>query len=149
MVKKIISFGLIISVFSILYTGCAKMYSSEEVSLYDVNAVYTYVDGTVVDVKLVKIRDDGSGAFTGAAIGTVLGSLFGDDRVSALTALIGGLTGAYVGSELGKANAEELYIKLDDGRTVVTVVKGLKIKKGDRVRLILDGNRIVRVEKLT
>jgi outer membrane lipoprotein SlyB len=145
--KKIILFLLVI--FALLPLSCARFYNSEEVQLSDVNTVLSYEDGIVEYIKPVVISDDGSGTFIGAATGTVLGSLIGRGKASALSALIGGLTGAYVGNQLGKANALELYIKLDSGKKVVAIVKGLNFNKGDRVRLILDGGRIVRVEKLS
>ncbi len=132
----------------LFFTGCTQMYNSNEVALNDVNVVYTYKTGTVEGVKKVVIKDDGSGVMTGAVTGTVLGGLFGNGKGNVLTTLIGGLTGAYAGYEADKANGEELYIKLDDGREIVAIVKGINIKKGDRVRIVLDGNRIIRVEKI-
>ena len=85
---------------------------------------------------------------TGAVVGTVLGSLFGKGKGSTLAALIGGLGGVYAGYELDKANGEELYIKLDDGRNIVTVVKGVNIQKGERVRVVVEGDRIIKVERI-
>lgn len=133
---------------ALMFSGCTQMYNSNEVSLNDLNTVYTYKTGIVEDVKKVVIRDDGSGTVTGAMAGSVLGGLFGKGRGNVLTTLLGGLTGAYVGYESDKANGEELFIKLDDGKNIVTIVKGVNIQKGDRVRIVMNGYRIVRVEKL-
>ena len=144
MKKFIISLGL----GAILFTGCTQMYNSNEVALNDVNVMYTYKTGVVTDVKKVIIKDDGSGVMTGAITGTVLGSLFGNGKGNVLTTLLGGLGGAYAGYELDKANGEELYIKLDDGRNIVAIVKGVNIQKGERVRVVVEGNRIIRVEKI-
>jgi len=144
MKKFIISLGL----GAILLTGCTQMYNSNEVALNDVNVMYSYETGVVTDVKKVIIKDDGSGVMTGAMTGTVLGGLFGNGKGSILTTLLGGLSGAYAGYELDKANGEELYIRLDDGRNIVAIVKGVNIQKGDKVRVIINGNRIIRVEKL-
>jgi outer membrane lipoprotein SlyB len=129
-----------------LFSGCTQMYNSNEVDLYETNGVYTYEKGVVTDTKLVVIRDDGSGTMVGSIVGTVLGSMFGKGKGNVLTTLAGGLTGAYVGNKLDKANGEELFIHLDDGRDIVTVVKGVNFKKGDCVRVIFNGNRILRVE---
>jgi len=137
-----------LGVCALLFSGCTQMYNSNEVSVSDLNAVYTYETGVVENVKKVVIRDNGSGVMTGAMIGTVFGSMFGRGNGNALTTLIGGLGGAYVGYESDKANGEELYIKLDNGKHIVTIVKGVNILPGDRVRIILNGSRIVRVEKL-
>ena len=144
MKKYLISFAII----GVFFSGCTQMYNSNEVSLYDTNQILTYKTGVVEDVRKVIIKDDGSGVMIGAMSGTVLGSVFGKGKGNVLSTLIGGLTGALAGYELDKANAEELFIKLDDGRDIVVVVKGVDIKKGDRVRIILKGSRIIRVEKI-
>ena len=117
-------------------------------ALNDVNVMYSYETGIVTDVKKVIIKDDGSGEMTGAMTGTVFGGLFGNGKGSILTTLLGGLSGAYAGYVLDKANGEELYIKLNDGRNIVAIVKGVNIQEGDKVRVIINGNRIIRVEKL-
>ncbi|NPA11439.1 MAG: glycine zipper 2TM domain-containing protein [Epsilonproteobacteria bacterium] len=134
--------------FFLLFSGCTQMYNSNEVNLYDVNAVLSYEEGVVEDVRKVVIKDDGSGTLVGAYSGMVLGSMIGKGRGNVLSTLIGGLTGAFVGYESDKANGEELFIRLDDGRKIVVIVKGVDILRGDRVRIIKRGNRIVRVEKL-
>jgi len=137
-----------LSVCALIFSGCTQMYNSNEVALSDVNVMYSYKTGMVESVKKVIIKDNGSGVVTGAVIGTVLGSVFGNGKGNDLTTLLGGLTGAYAGYQADKANGEELYIRLDDGRNVVAVVKGVNIQPGDRVRVVVDGNRIIRVEKL-
>jgi outer membrane lipoprotein SlyB len=134
--------------FLILFSGCTQMYNSNEVSLTDVNTELSYQTGVVEDVKHVVIKDDGSGVFVGAYTGTVLGSMFGRGKGNILSTLLGGLAGAFVGYEADKANAEELFVRLDDGRKVVVVVKGVDIHRGDKIRLIKRGSKIVRVEKI-
>ena len=143
MKKILFSLGIV----GIIFSGCTKMYNSNEVSLSDVNRVYTYKSGIVTKVRGVVIRDDGSGSMIGVVTGTVLGSFLGKGKGNTLATLVGGLTGVYAGNELGKANGKELYIHLDDGREIVTIVKGVEINVGDKVRVIMDGNRIIRVEK--
>jgi len=133
---------------ALVFSGCTKLYNSNEVSLSETNKILSYETGIVTSVRNVVIKDDGSGAVTGALAGSVIGSLFGNGKGNILSTLLGTLSGAYVGYESDKANAQELFIKLDDGRNVVAIVKGVKIAPGDKVRLILDGGRIVRVEKI-
>ncbi|AZV46142.1 hypothetical protein C3L23_02315 [Nautilia sp. PV-1] len=144
MKKMIMALGL----GAVLFTGCTQMYNSNEVALSDVNVMYTYKTGVVTSVKKVIIKDNGTGVMTGAIAGTVIGSLFGNGKGNVLTTLLGGLGGAYAGYEADKANGEELYIKLDDGRNIVAIVKGVNIQAGDKVRVVIDGNRIIRVEKI-
>ncbi len=139
---------IIVGIIFLFLNGCSKMYNSNEVSLSEVNEELTYQMGVVEDVKRVVIKDNGSGLFVGAYTGSVLGSMFGKGKGNILSTLVGGLSGAFVGYKEDKANGEELFIKLDDGRRVVVIVKGIDIKKGDRVRLISNGKRIVRVEKV-
>ena len=138
---------LSLAIIGMFFSGCTQMYNSNEVSIADTNEILTYKTGFVEDVKKVILKDDGSGVMVGAISGTVLGGMFGRGKGNVLSTLIGGLTGAFAGYELDKANGEELFIKLDDGRNIVVVVKGVDIKKGDRVRIIMNGSRIVRVEK--
>jgi len=144
-VKKFFLWLMFIGIF---FSGCSRLYNSNEVNLYDTNRVLTYENGVVEDVKRVVIKDDGSGTFIGAYAGTVLGSMFGRGKGNILSTLIGGLTGAFVGYESGKANAEELFIKLNNGKNIVVIVKGVDIIRGDRVRIIKDGYRVIRVEKI-
>ncbi|MEO1927525.1 MAG: glycine zipper 2TM domain-containing protein [Nautiliaceae bacterium] len=132
----------------LIFSGCTKMHNSNEVSVAQTNEVLSFKTGVVVDTKKVIIKDNGNGMMSGLITGTVLGSLFGNGKGNVLSTLIGGLSGAYAGYELDKANGEELFIKLDDGENIVTIVKGINIKKGDRVRIIFEGRRVVRVEKL-
>jgi len=137
----------IFMVFMFILSGCTQMYNSNEVSIADTNEILSYKMGVIEDIKYVTLKDDGSGTMIGAMTGTVLGGLFGKGKGNVLTTLIGGLGGAYVGNKLDKANAEELFIKLVNGGNIVTIVKGVKLKKGDKVRIIMNGSRIVRVEK--
>ncbi len=139
---------LIILVSFFIFTGCTQLYNSNEVALSDVNTELTYQEGIVEDVKNIVLKDDGSGTVIGAYTGTVLGSMFGEGKGNTISTLLGGLAGAFVGYEADKANAQELFIRLDDGRKLVVVVKGINIQKGDKIRLVKRGNKIVRVEKI-
>ena len=139
---------LSLAIIGLFFSGCTQMYNSNEVSIADTNEILTYKTGIVEDVKKVILKDDGSGVMIGAMSGTVLGGMFGRGKGNVLSTLIGGLTGAFAGYELDKANGEELFIKLDDGRNIVVIVKGVNIQKGDRVRIIMSGSRIVRVERI-
>jgi outer membrane lipoprotein SlyB len=130
----------------LMFSGCTQMYNSNEVDLTQTNGIYTYEKGKILKIKYVKIRDNGSGTLIGAMIGTVLGSLFGNGKGNTLATLGGGLTGAYVGNQLDKANGEELYIHLEDGRDIVTIVKGVNFNPGECVNVIFNGERILRVE---
>lgn len=128
----------------VLMSGCATNQGPE----YDgksYNQIKNYEVGTLKSVRAVVVSDDGSGTFIGALVGAVLGTTMGSGRGTTLTTLAGGLGGAYVGSEVGKANASELVIELDDGREIVTVVKGKGYKVGDRVQVIKAHGKVEQV----
>jgi len=129
-----------------ILSGCSQLYNSNEVSINNTDEVLTYQTGIVQGVKKVIIKDNGSGTMIGAMSGTVLGSLVGNGKGNVLSTLIGGLTGALAGYEIDKANGEELFIKLDNGKNIVVIVKGVNVVKGEKVRIIKNGYRIVRVE---
>jgi len=132
----------------LVFTGCTQMYNSNEVSVSDANRVYTYKTGVVQSVRQVVMKDNGSGVLSGAFIGSVLGGLFGKGSGNTLSSLAGTLGGAYAGHEMDKAYAQELFIKLESGQEIVTVVKGVNLRPGDRVRVIFSGRKILRVEKI-
>ena len=78
----------------------------------------------------------------------MLGSTVGKGSGTTLAMLGGGLAGGYAGSEIGKANATELTVALDNGGHIVAVVKGKHIEVGDRVKIIKDGNKASEVSKI-
>jgi outer membrane lipoprotein SlyB len=131
----------------LIFSGCATNSGSE----YD-GANYTqiknYEIGTVIKSRPIVISDDGSGKFVGALVGAVLGSLVGSNKGSVLAMLGGGLGGRYVGSEIAKANGEELTVELDHGEEVVIVLKGNRFFTGDRIKIIRDGNKVAQVDRL-
>lgn len=144
--KQFITVLLITATF--LVTGCSRHQENE----YD-GRTYTRVKevrtGEVIDHRFVRVTDDGRGSFLGALVGAVLGSTMGRGSGKALMTIGGGVAGSVVGSEAGKANAEELTVALDNGGTVVVVVKGEGVYMiGDRVRIVLDGDIVETVTRI-
>ena len=142
--NKIVSI-LILALF--IFSGCASN-KGPEYDARSYNKIKQVQIGTVLDNKDVIIKDDNSGKFLGAIVGAVLGSTVGQSTGKTLATLGGGLAGGYVGGELGKANAEELTVELDNGEIIVVVAKVKNIVTGDRVRIIKDGNRVASVNKI-
>ena len=131
----------------LILSGCATNSGPE----YDGNSyqeIKTYEIGTVKSVRPVVISDNGTGTFLGAIVGTVLGSVVGEGSGNTLATLAGGLGGAYAGDQIGKANASELSVHLNNGNNVVVVVKGKDFLVGDRVKIIKDGNRVDQVYRI-
>jgi len=132
---------------TMLFIGCATNKGPE----YDgknYNQIKRYEIGSVIKSRPVVITDDGSGKFFGALIGTVLGSLVGRGSGKTLAMLGGGIGGYYAGSEIAKANGEELTVKLDNGEEIVVVIKGNRFRAGDRVKIIKDGNKVAQVDRV-
>lgn len=126
----------------LLFSGCATN-EGPEYDGHSYNQIKRYNIGTVQTSRPVVIKDDGTGKFIGAISGAVLGSLIGGGKGSVLASLGGGLGGYYAGSEVGKANGEELSVKLDNGESIVVVIKGDHYDVGDRVKIIKNSNGTV------
>jgi outer membrane lipoprotein SlyB len=139
------SFMVIVLLTGLLFSGCATR-GVNEVDPSAVNYELTYQVGTIEDIKPIVIKDNGTGTFIGAVSGIVLGSLVGKGKGNTLATLAGGLGGAYAGNQLGKANALELSVLLDDGRRVVVIAKGTNFYKGQRIRIVKRNGRVYSVE---
>ncbi len=144
MIKKVLISSVVVG---LIFSGCAK----SNVPEYDgrsYNQVKKFDIGTVLSQRAVIIKDTGSGGFFGAIIGAVVGSTLGGGVGKTFTTLGGGIAGKYAGSEMGKANATELSVVLENGENIVVVAKGKIFEVGDRVRIIKDGNRVAQVDKI-
>jgi outer membrane lipoprotein SlyB len=131
-------------------SGCVSMYGGPTVSNTATNQVMYAKTGTVKSVRYVIVQDESPvGTLLGAVTGAALGSTIGKGKGRTLAAVAGGVAGAYVGEEMvSKANAQELTIHLDNGRTIVVVRKGTNFYPGERVRVLYNGNNVGNVEPL-
>lgn len=102
--------------------------------------------GVITDVRAVVVKDEGGGGLIGTIVGGVLGSTMGGGRGTVLTTLGGGLIGMYAGNEIGKSNAQELSVTLDNKQEVVVVSKGTQFSLGQRVKIVKRNGRIYNVE---
>jgi outer membrane lipoprotein SlyB len=115
------------------------------------NQVMTYETGTIRSVRAVAVQsqtDSAVGTLLGAAAGAALGHMVGSGHGKDLATIGGGLAGAYVGNQVSRANASELTIRTDKGRTIVIVVKGTGYYPGERVRIVKNGSQVASVEPL-
>lgn len=136
-----------LSMTAFLLSGCATN-SGPQYNGKNYNQIKHFQIGTVISERPVVITDSGAGKFLGAIIGAVLGSTVGQGNGSTLAALGGGLVGGYAGSEVAKANADELTVELDNGEQIVVVVKGKNYEIGDKIKIIKDGNTASQVYKV-
>lgn len=130
---------------TLMLGGCA----SQGLPTVDSSAtrqVATAEVGTIQSLRYVAVKDNGVGALIGAATGAVLGHMVGGGHGKDLATLGGGLAGAYVGSQVAQANAQELTVHLSNGKRVVVVSKGTRFQVGQRVRIVRSGSQIVSVE---
>jgi len=130
--------------------GCAP-YGAPVVSEGATNQVMHYETGTIRSVRPVAVQsqtDSAVGTLLGAAAGAALGHMVGRGHGKDLATIGGGLAGAYVGNQVSRANASELTIRTDKGRTVVIVVKGTGYYPGERVRIVKNGSQVASVEPL-
>ena len=135
----------IVVVFAIL--GCAKP-GVQEVNDSATQQVLYSQSGFIESIRPIAIKDNGTGTFMGAIAGTILGSLLGRGRGNTLAALAGGLSGAYVGNQVGKANAQELTVSLDNGQNIIAIAKGMRFHIREHIRIIKRGSKIVSIEAL-
>ena len=142
--KKVYMFVLTI-VSTLILGGCTSQ-GLPTVEPSATQQVATTDVGTVQSIHYVAVKDNGVGALIGAATGAVLGNMVGKGHGRDLATLGGGLAGAYVGSQVAQANAQELTVRLNSGKQVVVIAKGTQFQVGQRVRIVRSGNQVVSVE---
>ena len=99
--------------------------------------------GTVVDVKTIKAKGEGSGvgAVIGGVAGGVLGHQVGSGRGKDVATVAGAVGGAYVGNEVEKSkkstSSYQVVVKLDDGNTrTFSYGAATSYKVGDKVKIV-------------
>ncbi|WP_455756001.1 glycine zipper 2TM domain-containing protein [Sulfurimonas sp.] len=139
--RKYIFINIFLALF--LFSGCS---TSGEPQYEEIRAAEF---GIVVKSQGLRIKDSGIGRQIGATIGSLLGSFVGEDKVTNTLAILGGsIAGGYIGAEIGKADANELTINLDEGDSLMLITKNLDIVVGDRVEIIRDGDNSAQINKI-
>ncbi|MRJ02103.1 MAG: glycine zipper 2TM domain-containing protein [Epsilonproteobacteria bacterium] len=135
------SLYLIFTLLLIFFSGCA----SRGYTFSDTNRIYETRYGTVLEAQRVTIKAGEGGAAVGGIIGLIIGSQFGKGKGNVAAAVGGGLLGSLLGANTA-TEGQQLRIRLEDGRVITTVIKTDRthyFRAGDRVKLILDGNKII------
>ena len=139
-----------------LMIGCAPHYRSSGYDPADVGTPITVQKGEVENVRPAEINQGeiGFGGMTGAYAGGVAGSAIGDGKGQALATILGVVIGAIAGSAADRAanrrQAEEITVRLDDGRTMIIVQEVSKkenLQSGDRVEVLKTGDGKMRVRR--
>ena len=124
--KKILLIASLI-IATLLSTGC----SSRGYAQSSVGQNMQVEPGLVQSVKKVIIDSRGTGnalggivgSLAGAAAGTHVGGGTGQVIASVLGAALGSVAGGTVGNELDTNYGQEVIVKLNNGRTVATVLR--------------------------
>lgn len=129
--------------------GCTFPYSRRTVPRSQVGLVQTVEPGVVTSARVVDIEGHRSpiGVFGGGMIGSAATKPGRGDssRSAALIHAGGAVAGAVVGSAVEEVvtrqTAQEVTVRLDDGRTVVVtqVLSGDPFRDGDRVHVLNGG----------
>jgi outer membrane lipoprotein SlyB len=105
--------------------------------------------GSVVDVKTIKQKGEGSGlgAVAGGVVGGVLGHQVGSGRGKDVATVAGAAGGAYAGHQIEKnaksTTTHQVVVKLEDGKTrTFNFSSPTSYKAGDKVKIV--DNKLVR-----
>ena len=135
------SFSLVMAGIALLLAGCGSEFSGNIYEAASVGEVSRTDMGTVISLRKVMLRPDGSVAGTalGAVGGGVLGSLFGGSHAKYATAAAGAVAGGVAGNAIATRTEEgiEYTVKLDNG-SVITIAQGTAptISVGQKVNII-------------
>lgn len=148
---RIVAFILIV----VMVIGCAPHYKSSSYNPEDIGKPITIQKGEVENIRPAEIEqgDSGLGGVAGAYAGGVAGSGVGGGKGKVLATVLGIVTGAIVGSSMekggNKRKADEITVRLDDGRIFAVVQeKGSeKLQIGDRVEILKTADGRMRVRK--
>lgn len=128
--------------------GCARQISPSVYSGQTVGETAQTYRGFIVSKRQVevadsdKLQENTTGALLGGATGAVVGSAFGGGRGAVASTVLGGIGGAVAGAYAQKSMASqdgfEYVVELQSG-TLKTVVQGLEpsLSVGQRVLLMV------------
>lgn len=143
-----ISFCVVAALAATVFTGCAESISGNTFSRDEARMAQEMYEGTVVDVREGKVEGDqsGIGAVGGAAMGGVVGNLFGGGKGNTIATVGGAIAGGLAGNAVEKGvtghRALQITVKLDTNGKNIVVTQGTDINfvPGQRVRVIVFPN---------
>ncbi|ADC73095.1 15 kDa peptidoglycan-associated lipoprotein (plasmid) [Thioalkalivibrio sp. K90mix] len=144
---------VIVVLASLVMVGCANTpIGSGDYSVNQARTPGTVVNGTVTDIRSVRVQEDSRagqrgtiGAIAGAAAGAAVGNQVSDGATRRIAQTAAAAAGSAIGSRADQRMAQqqglELQVELEDGRQVV-VTQGVdqSFGVGQPVRLIRHGN---------
>lgn len=137
----------IVSVLSLLLTGCASNPTGSLYSMQEARQVQRVQLGTVYSVRDVTLEGNGmAGTVVGGVLGALGGSTMGAGTGKSIMTVLGGVGGAVMGNKVSKsmsgANGVEITVRLENGELLaITQAKeeNVVFRAGDRVRLMTQG----------
>lgn len=136
-----------------LTTGCAPRGYSHS----SIGQNMSVEAGVVQSVKQVIIDNKGVGNAVGGVVGTIAGGIAGDHvgggsgRVvaTAVGAAIGGTLGGTIGNQIDTNYGQEVVVKLNNGKTVATVLRinesSPALRVGEVVNVFTSGGKITNI----
>ena len=135
------TFSLVFTVCPLLLAGCGSDFSGNRYDASTVGEVSRTDRGTVISLRKVELKPDGSVAGTalGAVGGGIVGSLFGGGHAKYATAAAGAVAGGVAGNAIATRTEEgvEYTVRLENG-SIVTIAQGSTpaISVGQRVYIV-------------
>lgn len=145
--KKILSLFLSLVMVASLTTGCARNIGSTEYTEAQAGEAARTYRGTIISTRgvVVNTSDKGSenplglivGGITGGVLGNTVGGGSGKRIATVGGALAGAAAGTYAQQELGRQNAIEYVVELENGETL-SMIQGPEpfLAVGQKVFLI-------------
>jgi outer membrane lipoprotein SlyB len=138
---------IIVTAAVLLSAACTFPSSRRTVPASQAGVMQNIETGTVQSVRQVNIEGQRTnlGMYGGGLVGGAAASGIGRGVGSAIASATGAVGGAIVGQATEEAvtrkNAQEIVVRLDDGRSVVVTqaIDGGLFREGDRVRILNGG----------
>ena len=126
-------------------SGCAKDISDSTYDEANANQVSQVFKGQIIEIRMVKVHGNSHvGGLAGGAAGAVIGSNVGGGRGALLGVIAGAVAGGVLGDKVDQnvnsQMAQEIFVQLDDGRTVSVVQTGQGFALHQRVMVIMGAN---------
>lgn len=145
----------IVFVLAVLFLqGCASSRSGRVYSRDEARESLSVFYGTVLEVSPAVIEGTKSpigplvGGVTGAVVGSTIGEGSGKDIATVVGGLVGGLAGAAIEEGATRKDALEIVVELDNGQIMAVVQeRDDEYRVGDRVRIVKSRNGTSRVRQ--
>ncbi len=140
--KPMLQLALVLT--GLAVAGCTFPSSRNTIKASQAGVMQTVDTGTVTGVREVTIEGQKTqlgmygGGLMGGAVGSGVGKGVGKSIASAAGAVGGAVVGQAVEEAATRKRAQEISIRMDDGRTIIVTqeVQGGLYQDGDRVRVI-------------